>query len=341
MVSSDRHEFTWSFESNDYGMDISIKNKPKLWSTPPIKSLERKHMLWDPGFPFHRYAPLTANWHILNVQYSRLRASSYEPGWPGWPAYRDEFRLGFIWENSARFPRWEKAEDPGDEFWREIRKTKQRWRNATEPGHPLIWTHRKSTGLIWRDPKFARPHWISYQKSIPFVCAQISGIATGQTLQLLKKREIIAFFLFFKSESVYYLSRGEVKNAPWRENLDFPQLCFQQISELFPPRQFWRDLLLLDLSKGFLSELAQRCIERFVIFKRLGFHRKRVIIELCLDCVKQTTCFCSHKGWQQNSNRPHSQWYVGHLSHITPYPYYLSCAPCILLEQDNTTTSSR
>ena len=103
--------------------------------------------------------------------------------------------------------------------------------SVTEPGHPLIWTHRKSTGLIWRDPKFARPHWISCQKSIPFVCAQISGIATGQTLQLLKKREIIAFFLFFKSESVYYLSRGEVKNAPWRENLDCPQLCFQQISE--------------------------------------------------------------------------------------------------------------
>ena len=191
--------------------------------------------------------------------------------------------------------------------------------SVTEPGHPLMWTHRKSTGLLWRDPKFARPHWISYQKSIPFVCAQISGIATGQTLQLLKKREIIAFFLFFKSESVYYLSRGEVKNAPWRENLDFLQLCFQQISELFPPRQFWRDLLLLDLSKGFLSELAQRCIERFVIFKRLGFHRKRLIIELCLDCVKQTTCCCSHKGWQQNSNRPHSQWCVGDLSHITPY----------------------
>ena len=60
------------------------------------------------------------------------RASSYEPNWPGWPAYRDEFRLEFIWENSARFPRWEKAEDPGDEFWREIRKTKQRWRNATK-----------------------------------------------------------------------------------------------------------------------------------------------------------------------------------------------------------------
>ena len=68
--------------------------------------------------------------------------------------------------------------------------------SVTEPGHPLIWTHRKSTGLIWRDPKFARPHWISCQKSIPFVCAQISGIATGQTLQLLKKREIIAFFFF-------------------------------------------------------------------------------------------------------------------------------------------------
>ena len=46
--------------------------------------------------------------------------------------------------------------------------------SVTEPGHPLIWTHQKSTGLIWRDPKFARPHWISCQKSIPFVCVQIS-----------------------------------------------------------------------------------------------------------------------------------------------------------------------
>ena len=61
-----------------------------------------------------------------------LRASSYERGWPKWPAYQDEFRLGFIWENSARFPRWEKTEDPGDEIWREIRNTKQRWRNATD-----------------------------------------------------------------------------------------------------------------------------------------------------------------------------------------------------------------
>ena len=108
-----------------------------------------------------------------------------------------------------------------------------------------------------------------------------------------------------------------MKNAPWRENLDFLQLCFQQISELFPPRQFWRDLLLLDLSKGFLSEMAQRCVVCFVVCKRVDFYRKRVLIELWLDCVKQTTCCCSHKGWQQNSNRPHSQWCVGHLSHIT------------------------
>ena len=147
----------------------------------------------------------------------------------------------------------------------------------------------------------------------------------GANIATLKKERDYRFFLFLKSESVYYLSRGEVKNAPSRENLDFLQLCFQQISVLFPPRQFRRDLLLLDLSKGFLSELAQ-----------WGFHRKRLIIELWLDCVKQTTCCCSHKGWQQNSNRPHSQWCVGHLSHITPYQSYLSCALCIILEQDNT-----
>ena len=64
-----------------------------------------------------------------------LRASSYEGNWPGWPAYRDEFRLEFIWENSARFPRWEKAEDPGDEFWREIRKTKTKIDGETQPSY--------------------------------------------------------------------------------------------------------------------------------------------------------------------------------------------------------------
>ena len=60
----------------------------------------------------------------------RFRDSSHEPGWPVWPSYRDKFRLGFIWEISARFPRWESAKDPGDEFWRQIRKTKQTWRNT-------------------------------------------------------------------------------------------------------------------------------------------------------------------------------------------------------------------
>ena len=50
----------------------------------------------------------------------KFTASSYEPGWPGWLGYRDEFCLGFIWEISARFPRWEKVKDPGYEFWRQI-----------------------------------------------------------------------------------------------------------------------------------------------------------------------------------------------------------------------------
>ena len=35
----------------------------------------------------------------------------HDPGRPGWPAYRDQFRLGFIREISARFTRWEKAKD--------------------------------------------------------------------------------------------------------------------------------------------------------------------------------------------------------------------------------------
>ena len=46
------------------------------------------------------------------------------------PVDRDEFRLGFIWEISAWFPRREKAKDPGDEFWRQIRETMQTWRNT-------------------------------------------------------------------------------------------------------------------------------------------------------------------------------------------------------------------
>ena len=63
-------------------------------------------------------------------EFIRFGASSYEPGWPGWLGYRDEFCLGFIWEISARFPRWEKVKDPGNEFWRQIRETKQTWRNT-------------------------------------------------------------------------------------------------------------------------------------------------------------------------------------------------------------------
>ena len=52
-----------------------------------------------------------------------VRASSHEPSWPGWPGYRGtNFRLGFIWEISARFPRWDKAEYPGNEFWRKCEK---------------------------------------------------------------------------------------------------------------------------------------------------------------------------------------------------------------------------
>ena len=54
----------------------------------------------------------------------RLSASSHERSWPGWPSYRDEFRLGFIWEFWARFRRWEEVKNTGDEFWRQNRETK-------------------------------------------------------------------------------------------------------------------------------------------------------------------------------------------------------------------------
>ena len=212
--------------------------------------------------------------------------------------------------------------------------------SVTEPGHPPIWTHRKSTGLIWRDPKFARPHWISFQKSISFVCAQISGIATGQTLQLLKKREIIAFFFFINPNPfTTFTWRGEKRTLTgksWFPSTLFPANIWTLPSSSILKRlaSSW-SIKRIPLWNGATVHCA------FVVCKRVDFYRKRVLIELCLDCVKQTTCCCSHKGWQQNSNRPHSQWCVGHLSHLTPYPSYLSCALCILLEQDNTTTSSR
>ena len=56
------------------------------------------------------------------IKYVAFRASSYEPGWPGWLGYRGEFCLGFIWEILDRFPRWEKVKDPGDEFWCQIQE---------------------------------------------------------------------------------------------------------------------------------------------------------------------------------------------------------------------------
>ena len=61
---------------------------------------------------------------------STLKASSYEPRWPGWSGYQDKFCLGLIWEISARFPRWDKVEDPAVEFWCEICETKQTWWNT-------------------------------------------------------------------------------------------------------------------------------------------------------------------------------------------------------------------
>ena len=55
---------------------------------------------------------------------------------------------------------------------------------------------------------------MSCQKSNPFVCVQISGIATGQTLQLTKRREIIAiFFFFFNPNRVDVLAKQFLKNV--------------------------------------------------------------------------------------------------------------------------------
>ena len=65
----------------------------------------------------------------------RLRASLHEPGWPGWPGTGP---IRVIWEILARFPRWQKVKDPGDDFLRQVRETKQTWRNTKITTFPPI-----------------------------------------------------------------------------------------------------------------------------------------------------------------------------------------------------------
>ena len=70
--------------------------------------------------------PHSSSFSVFHVNvHIKFRASLHDPVWPGWPGYWDEFRLGFMWEISARFPRWEKAKDLRGEFWRQSRETKQ------------------------------------------------------------------------------------------------------------------------------------------------------------------------------------------------------------------------
>ena len=54
-------------------------------------------------------------------QLSSFWAFSQELG----PLTGTNFAMGSVWEISARFPRWKKGKGPKDEFWREIRETKQ------------------------------------------------------------------------------------------------------------------------------------------------------------------------------------------------------------------------
>ena len=63
--------------------------------------------------------------HALLVEVYSSRAILHQTE----PSLIPMFRLGFIWEVSARFLRSKKGKDPGNEFWREIRETKQTSRN--------------------------------------------------------------------------------------------------------------------------------------------------------------------------------------------------------------------
>ena len=52
-----------------------------------IMSLKQKKRKFEPRIKLN---------HNSYINIYRLRASSHERGSPGWPGYRDEFRLGFI-----------------------------------------------------------------------------------------------------------------------------------------------------------------------------------------------------------------------------------------------------
>ena len=57
-----------------------------------INSLKKSHFFEEVLF-----YPKNEVMAFLNIKIKmRLRASSYEPGWPDWPAYQNEFRLEFI-----------------------------------------------------------------------------------------------------------------------------------------------------------------------------------------------------------------------------------------------------
>ena len=82
--------YCWSFSTQmlhfqvEYGCDL-------LWFLARME-VHRKTSL----------AGLLTKTCFYSFPYLSFRASSYEPGWPGWLGYRDEFCLGFIWEILAR-----------------------------------------------------------------------------------------------------------------------------------------------------------------------------------------------------------------------------------------------
>ena len=74
------------------------------WSTPGLLAKPLKSFPKSPIRPAG--SRFCSSWAVVDC----LRASSYEPVWPGWLGYRDKLCLGFIWEISVRFPRWEKGQ---------------------------------------------------------------------------------------------------------------------------------------------------------------------------------------------------------------------------------------
>ena len=94
-----------------------------------------------------------------------------------------------------------------------IRKTEM---SVTEPGHPLIWTHRKLTGFIWRDPKSSKTTLNKLPEINSFCLCTDFWDRHGANIATLKKERDYRFFFFFLNPNPFTTCHVE----RWKTHLD-------------------------------------------------------------------------------------------------------------------------